>query len=144
MNNYILSEIHKYDNNSLLDKYRLNLRDLVYLLILWKFLEYKDFIFNLEKEYELRYNGKEIKRTGSSNLDTNNRIEKNLISLWLISKAWNNICLTNHWEDILNEIYIKTNWKIIEKIELFLRNHALISFTIWLLWLIVAIFWLFN
>lgn len=144
MDNYILSEIHKYDNNSLLDKYRLNLRDLVYLLILWKFLEYKNFIFNLEKEYELRYNGKEITRTASSNLDTNNRIEKNLLSLWLISKTWNSISLTSHWEDILNEIYIKTHWAITEKIELYLRNHALISFTIWLLWLIVAICWLFN
>lgn len=106
----VLKEVHKYNQDDLLEKYKLDLWSLVYLLIKWRYLDYTESVFSLKRKYELKYNKKEIKKGPSSDLDMNIAIEKKLKSLWYIEQNGNIVWLTVAWINILKEIDVKINW----------------------------------
>lgn len=126
----ILEKIRKYDKEDLLNKYKLDLWELVYLLSKTGDLTFRESIFSLKKMYLSKYKGKELKRWPSSDLDMNAAIEKKLKSLWYIEQNGNVIWLTNRWSEILKQINIKVNWCLWENFELCIKEHPIVSIII--------------
>jgi len=126
----ILEKIRKYDKEDLLNKYKLDLWELVYLLSKIGDLTFRESIFSLKKMYFSKYKGKELKRWPSSDLDMNTAIEKKLKSLWYVEQNGNTIWLTNRWSEILKQINTKVNWCLRENFELYIKDHLIVSIII--------------
>lgn len=136
MEDDILEEIHKYDNLKLLKKYKIDLWSVVYLLILWNYINYGDFIFTLKSRYYKKYYNEDLKKTWSSNYDTNYAIERKLQKLCLINKNGNISCITHDGKTMIDKIYFDINWNVFQKIKRYVKEHNLANYLFSLIWLL--------
>lgn len=131
----ILVEIHKYDNKKIHEQYRLELWEIVYMLIDLRYIVYTNTIFSLYQKYELKYYDNKIKEWPDSNHKMKIWIERNLKKMWFYTNDYIP-SITREWRDIIEEIYIKVNGNFFSNFELYLEKHVWITFLIGLLWIL--------
>ena len=129
-----LEKLHNFDNEELFKKYNLDLRDIVYLLQLKKYLKFNCTIYDFSQKYNEKYHNIEPKKDrGDSASKMKYGIENNLKNLWYITNEYKPR-LTNNGIKITDEITTETNWTFRNKINLKISKNPWITtlITIWI------------